>query len=615
MKKLLMTVAVLAAMAHSASADYTFVGVAAGSPDRYWSTPACWMENWVATGAAPDTNTIVFVNDTNQFSAATVNAPGAVALDIHLGEYADGELHVSRKGVLTTSGVIYSAVNGVNGKLINFGTVNVTEWFICYQGYTEVDLYDGSINAATLHMDDAGTGAFKLYGGSLNLSGGFSQLQMDGDFTFDMAGGTLNAGGNWTNDLTTLRDAGYITAYGGAPGAQVVIELNESPTETNTVMYAINGPITSAVWNDSFTNGVVNENWNQVTNTASTAISQTGGQLILDSGDTTGGAEAALHTLTDESGSVTAVNGAPLYDFYSHKVEANFDIASIAGDFNGTEGRNVFYFSIGETSVGSYFPAALANGIGVRVEHLDYLTGWRVIVTKTIAGAANDFCEGIIYGGAPVAMTVTLDGDAVSVRLQGASYKVVTPGWILSEGDSVMTGSWGEDLSTDISTYNLAYGAYNIGTPSSATVVTLDAVKVVVDGDTVVYDYARWAAEWGVDLSDKTADYEGDGLDNLQEYAFGGNPTVDDRSVYGPKLILSADAVHVYNRRISSELTYALFVDADSNLITSDWTPSANAGAVETTGPAANPRFESVTNTFTGGGALDQGFLKLDVSD
>jgi hypothetical protein len=127
--------------------------------------------------------------------------------------------------------------------------------------------------------------------------------------------------------------------------------------------------------------------------------------------------------------------------------------------------------------------------------------------------------------------------------------------------------------------------------------------------------YADWAADWGVDLSNKEADFEGDGLVNLLEYAFGGNPTNDDAAAVSPTISAGTDVVHIYNSRAVSELTYQLYVDQDSNLITHDWTNAAAMGAVVTVGPAADPKFNTVTNTFAGAGSLGQAFLKLEVSD
>jgi len=132
-----------------------------------------------------------------------------------------------------------------------------------------------------------------------------------------------------------------------------------------------------------------------------------------------------------------------------------------------------------------------------------------------------------------------------------------------------------------------------------------------------VANYAEWAAQYG-NIGSKTDDVEPDGLNNFEEYAFGGNPTNSDAALVSPSFEIGTDVVHVYNRRTSAagtELTYELTVDADANLTTADWTLASLAGAVETNGVAADPNFESVTNTFVGAGAINQAFLKLEVSE
>jgi len=137
-----------------------------------------------------------------------------------------------------------------------------------------------------------------------------------------------------------------------------------------------------------------------------------------------------------------------------------------------------------------------------------------------------------------------------------------------------------------------------------------------------VASYADWDASWvGVDLSSRLADYEGDGLDNLQEYAFGGNPTNNDAATFAPGFEVGTDVVHTYNRRISAhgsgELSYELSLDGDL-VVPPMWVPAddPSLGGVETVGDTANPAFESVTNRFVGGGAaLPQVFLKLEVTE
>ncbi|RKX38057.1 MAG: hypothetical protein DRP64_16355 [Verrucomicrobia bacterium] len=142
--------------------------------------------------------------------------------------------------------------------------------------------------------------------------------------------------------------------------------------------------------------------------------------------------------------------------------------------------------------------------------------------------------------------------------------------------------------------------------------------QLVLEYDIVgFYGYDSWADSYGGTgvIGSVENDYEPDGLDNLLEYAFGGNPTNADAAAVSPTIAGGTDIVHVYRRRVPSELSYELFVDTDFNLITYGWTNAAVYGAVESSAPAADPGFLEVTTTFTGAGdAVDQVFLKLEVT-
>ena len=142
--------------------------------------------------------------------------------------------------------------------------------------------------------------------------------------------------------------------------------------------------------------------------------------------------------------------------------------------------------------------------------------------------------------------------------------------------------------------------------------------QLVLEYDVVgFYGYDSWADSYGGTgiIGSETDDYEPDGLNNLQEYAFGGNPTNADAAAVRPTIAGGTDIVHVYRRRVPSELSYDLYVDTDFNLITYGWTNAAVYGAIESSEPAADPGFREVTTTFTGAGDIvDQVFLKLEVT-
>ena len=68
----------------------------------------------------------------------------------------------------------------------------------------------------------------------------------------------------------------------------------------------------------------------------------------------------------------------------------------------------------------------------------------------------------------PTAITYTLNGAQATIELEGATS---------TSGDSVLTQTLA-DLSTNISGYTLAFGAWNYGAVNEKTVVTLNAVSI-----------------------------------------------------------------------------------------------------------------------------------------
>ncbi len=90
--------------------------------------------------------------------------------------------------------------------------------------------------------------------------------------------------------------------------------------------------------------------------------------------------------------------------------------------------------------------------------------------------------------------------------------------------------------------------------------------------------YAGWADGWGVDLGDKTDDYDGDGVDNFHEYGLGGDPTNElDQGTLPVFEIGNAGGtnwlgcVHPQLSDPNSGLNY--FMELNTNLVSGIWTP------------------------------------------
>jgi len=136
----------------------------------------------------------------------------------------------------------------------------------------------------------------------------------------------------------------------------------------------------------------------------------------------------------------------------------------------------------------------------------------------------------------------------------------------------------------------------------------LDAPEQVLEG------FAGWVALYpGLGTStNMTDDAEPDGLNNLLEYALGGDPTVDDAASVSPIGLVNMDGGsnwlnYVYTRRTDDEdLTYNVFSAAD--LVNDDIT-----NATEFVG-ASDPDngFETVTNRVSTA-VEDQQFMQLEV--
>jgi len=150
-------------------------------------------------------------------------------------------------------------------------------------------------------------------------------------------------------------------------------------------------------------------------------------------------------------------------------------------------------------------------------------------------------------------------------------------------------------------TYLLTYSTTN----NVGAVVSTNRTVVII---AVATTYETWCQTYSLtgDNAQQNADLDGDGVNNLIEYALGGNPTNRDASAIMPTHSLTNGTIrYVYNRlRNDTNVTYSVLTA--TNLISSIWTNNATEIGY---GPINND-YESVTNRITAQQVL---FIKLQV--
>lgn len=164
------------------------------------------------------------------------------------------------------------------------------------------------------------------------------------------------------------------------------------------------------------------------------------------------------------------------------------------------------------------------------------------------------------------------------------------------------TGSWSMTVSAD----------HSLGATTTGLGGFRLAYRVDVGGDNTV-PYDAWAGGSGLvaGVNDGYADdVEPDGMNNLLEYALGGNPLVDDAALMLPGYALDGSYLnYVYRRRLDAAargLTYGVLVTTD--LVDGVWIN----GTVEAGTEAIDFEFESVTNRVSTDVEAQQ-FMQLEV--
>jgi hypothetical protein len=106
--------------------------------------------------------------------------------------------------------------------------------------------------------------------------------------------------------------------------------------------------------------------------------------------------------------------------------------------------------------------------------------------------------------------------------------------------------------------------------------------------------FAAWASQYGLAAGTEMTDSDGDGFNNLYEYAFNGNPT-NSASVGTAQTVTNASGVLKFTfveRNDDPRLTYS--VETTDDLVSGTW---AAVGYTTETGRVTNGKYDTVTHT------------------
>jgi len=237
------------------------------------------------------------------------------------------------------------------------------------------------------------------------------------------------------------------------------------------------------VWDEDFSDPALNANW-VISKSASGSVTHTNSTVVMSTGTSNKFQRAGLVNFKDPSGVETNPSGADIYNFYDHEVTVRFDIAEMLHGSSVGQGRNHFYFSIGDSTGGSAAPgnSGLKDGIGFMLEFIETAGGplWRIQYAPTTNSALDQVAAGGAFPSAlgklsnrPTAIVWTMDGTNSSITVEGATF---TSNPFKNKTTATKTLP---DYSSNLSIYRLGFGVRNDSKDVTVpTQVTLSNVSV-----------------------------------------------------------------------------------------------------------------------------------------
>lgn len=97
-------------------------------------------------------------------------------------------------------------------------------------------------------------------------------------------------------------------------------------------------------------------------------------------------------------------------------------------------------------------------------------------------------------------------------------------------------------------------------------------IKLSLPPEELAVGYAAWAGSWGVEIGATTNDYDGDGLLNLAEYAFGGDPTNGLDIGYVPVIAMNGSNLAYVHAARNDDTSLSYQLETTYDLVFGAWT-------------------------------------------
>jgi autotransporter-associated beta strand protein len=569
------------------------------------------------TGATNYAGALV-VGNGGSSSAGTVNqSGGTVTLDqsLFLGTNGTGYYGLSGGTLTLTAAAVNNATrfriaSPVTG---NFGVFQMTGGTLNMSGMVGLGLGIVDSPVATLGATDAqlGYGSFYATGGSfttavyntINIanSGGQGDLTVGGSASINIATNGVYLGNIVANgvgilnlDGGTLQAGSISTTVGGGTS---YVNFNGGTLKANNATGTFLAGLTRANVNGAYSSG---------------GISYAGGAAI----DTNGQNITIGQALLAPTGSGVATSGS--FTPITGLIGAPYVLVSGTG--TGATAQAIF-----DAGTGTVTGITVTNpGIGYSGTPTFNLTGGGLSGTTTINGTTVANTSGGLTKSGTGTLTLTGTNTYTGDTTVSAGTLAVNGTSIADGGKLVITGSGKVNVTGTEVVNSLYFGAtqQSLGTwgSTSSSATHKDDTRFSGTGVLSVTTgaasgYNTWATFYGLQNpwlnvnpalnGTPTADPDGDGLTNLQEFAFGTNPTVSSTGsiayVAGGAVTTPGSPVAVnvavgggvdyravFGRRksyVADGLTYTVQFSVDF----SSWTNSADAPTVLTGSGSANP--------------------------